>query len=259
MMYDFLPRADQAPVAAGAQRTPLVAVIDGGVDDDHPALAGRVSGRWSADGLGGASAHATHVAGIIAGAPSEDFSGGLAPGANILDVKALDERGAGRPSDVASAFRWAVEQDADLIVTSFGSEQDHPEIRAAVDAAIRAGATIIAATGNGIGEFYFYPAGYAGVVGVTSHDRDGGLSALANSKGADFAAPGEDIVAPALNGGYTPVRGTSIAAATAAGLIAACWDVDDLLEHTLEGASPWTGESIHFSSGEIPSLSCPRP
>lgn len=261
LTYDFLSRSDQGPVASGGQRAPLIAVVDGGIDSTHPALEGRVVGSWRADGLSAAaSRHATAVAGIIAGAPSgEAFSGGLAAGARLLDAKALDGRGAGRPADVAGAIRWAAQQQADLIVTSFGSEQDHPQIRAAVKEALAAGAVVVAATGNGLGEFAFYPASYPGVIGVTSRDRDGDLSAFANSSGADFAAPGQDIVAPTLQRAYEPTSGTSVAAATAAGVIAACWDADDLVAHTREGGSPWPGGSLHSSSGEIPSLSCPTP
>lgn len=262
--YDFLTPEDQAPVAAGAQRPARIAVVDGGVSAGHPALRGKVVQTWRAPGLGpSVSAHATQVAGIIAGsiagAPDEEFPGGLAPGATILDAKALDERGAGRPADVASALRWAAAQDADLIVTSFGTEQDHPEIRSAVAAAIAAGATVVAATGNGVGDFTFYPAGYDGVVGITSRDRSGGRSVLANGRDADFAAPGEDVVAPTDDGTYAVVSGTSVAAAVATGLFAACWDLDDLRRRTDPGAGSSTGTSVSFPGGEIPSLTCPDP
>lgn len=257
--HDFLSPEDRASVAAGAHRALRVAVVDGGVDAEHPALRGKVVARWRPDGsTPGVSAHATQVAGIIAGAPDGEFPGGLAPGATILDGQALDERGLGRPADVASALRWAVAQDAELIVTSFGTEQDHPEIRAAVSGALAEGVVVVAAAGNGLGDFAFFPAGYDGVVGVTSRDRSGGRSVLANGEGADFAAPGEDIVAPTGDGTYAAVSGTSIAAATAAGLIAACWVPADLVEHAGPGAAPWPGESVDFPRGEIPSLTCPE-
>ena len=256
--HDFLSPADQALVAAGATRNPLIAVIDGGIAADHRSLQGKLARRWRAEGLDAAvSAHATQVAGIIAGTPHESYPGGLARGARILDVKALDERGAGKPDDVASAFRWAIAQDADLIVASFGIERDHPAIRDAVTAAISAGVTVVASTGNGFGDFDFFPAGYDGVVGITSYDRNGERSALANSKGADFAAPGEDILAPTTVGGYATVSGTSIAAATAAGLIAACWDIEAVHELTTESGRSWGGRSIGFASGKVPLLACP--
>lgn len=123
--------------------------------------------------------------------------------------------------------------------------------------AISEGATVVAATGNGVGDFTFFPAAYDGVVGITSHDRSGGRSVLANGASADFAAPGEDIVAPTDDGTYAAVSGTSVAAATATGLFAACWDLDDLLHYTERGAASWTGRSVSFPSGEIPSLTCP--
>lgn len=130
--FDFLPPSGQGALGGSAGDGRVVAVVDGGIADSHPSLEGRVIGRWVADGLDTTpSDHGTMVAGIVAGDAADDFPGGLAPAARLLDAHALDATGTGDPAGIASAVRWAVEQGADIIVAAFGSETDHPEISGA--------------------------------------------------------------------------------------------------------------------------------
>lgn len=66
-----------------------------------------------------------------------------------------------------------------------------------------------------------YPAAYEGVIAVTAVDRhDKVLVEAGRSKYVDFAAPGADMAAAALAGGYVKVRGTSYAAPLVAGKLA---------------------------------------
>lgn len=102
--------------------------------------------------------HVTHVAGIIA---SNGFSSnrkymGIAPSANILAVKALDESGSGNTSDIVSAIEWVVktkdQYDTKVLNLSLGSPANNaissdPLVRA-VEAATKAGLTVIVAAGN---------------------------------------------------------------------------------------------------------------
>ncbi len=102
-----------------------IAVIDTGIDKNHPDLLGKVAaeisfvqGESPADGHG----HGTHVASTIAGsgAASNGRYKGIAPGARLLNVKVLDNRGSGWTSDILQGMQWAADNGADIISMSLG-------------------------------------------------------------------------------------------------------------------------------------------
>ena len=153
-----LIEADAAhAVSTGAGAT--VAIVDSGVQADHPDLAGRIGPGYDfvdhdatpQDGDG----HGTHVTGII-GAASGNGVGieSVAPGATLMPVRVLGDDGGGNIDDVARGIDWAREHGADVINLSLGS--DVPLVGAAggdsFDAAIRraiaAGIVVVAAAGN---------------------------------------------------------------------------------------------------------------
>ncbi len=237
--------------------TVRIAIIDGGIDPSHSFDLGVVD-RWLAPGLDPApSLHATQLAGIVAGRPAPGYSGGMAPQAQILDAKALDETGLGQPADVASALRWAKQRDADVVLTSLAFETDHPEVRSAVRDLVTSGATVVAASGNGFGETTVFPAANPGVLSVTAYDRRGGRLALAHWNGADVAAPGQDLLAPQLGSGLAPVSGTSVAAAVAAGFIAACGDHRPLAKGSDTVSPSWVHGVVTHEQRAVPRLACP--
>ena len=87
-------------------------------------------------------------------------------------------------------------------------------LTAAVNAFVKRGHALIAAVGNdGPAAGIEYPAGYPGVVGVTSVDANHVIQLEAN-RGADvaFAATGVDVPAATLNGRHSTMTGTSFAA-----------------------------------------------
>ncbi|MDD1757599.1 MAG: S8 family serine peptidase [Methanotrichaceae archaeon] len=134
-----------------------VAVIDSGIDENHPDLADRVVGKKnfvedesSTDDLLG---HGTMVAGIIAG--SGEASGGkykgVAPGASLLNVKVIDSNGNGRISDIIAGIEWALYNGADVLSLSLGGMnlgETNPPITMAADKAMDAGAVVCVAAGN---------------------------------------------------------------------------------------------------------------
>ena len=106
-----------------------VAVVDSGVDADHPDLAGKVVSQvdMSLDPLLGAGnggkpgRHGTHVAGTIAAIPNNSIGvAGVAPGVELLDVKALTTEGKGTQGFTAKAIVHAVDAGADVINLSVG-------------------------------------------------------------------------------------------------------------------------------------------
>jgi len=135
----------------------VVAVLDSGIDKNHPDLAGKVVGevnfvdseRTTDDLLG----HGTAVAGIIAG--SGTASGGeyvgVAPGASLLNVRVIDSQGSGQISDIIAGIDWAIENDADVLTMSLGGlnlGESNPPISMAADNAMDAGTVVCVAAGN---------------------------------------------------------------------------------------------------------------
>jgi len=134
-----------------------VAVLDSGIDKNHPDLVGKViaeknfvADEISADDLLG---HGTMVAGIIAGsgAASSGKYKGVAPGASLLNVKVIDRKGDGKVSDIIAGIEWAVYNGADVLSLSLGGinlGETNPPITMAADKAADAGAVVCVAAGN---------------------------------------------------------------------------------------------------------------
>jgi subtilisin family serine protease len=103
----------------------VVAVIDTGVQHDHPDLGGRLLGGF--DFVGGDSTptdgdgHGTHVTGIVA-ANRDNGEGitGVAPGARILPLRVLDDDGGGSTSDTVKAIDYAIDKGVHVINLSVG-------------------------------------------------------------------------------------------------------------------------------------------
>ncbi|MDY7088685.1 MAG: type VII secretion-associated serine protease mycosin, partial [Actinomycetota bacterium] len=215
-----------------------VAVIDSGVDADHPDLQGQVlpgldlvddKGDGDTDLVG----HGTTVSGIIAGR-SDDQSGvvGIAPKAKILPVRVLDEDN--RYNDaliVAQGVRWAVDNGAKVINLSLGGNGSSAALAAALDYAFAKDVVVIACTGNTSASSttgVWYPAREPGVLAVAGVERDGNTlwSGSITGKETVVAAPATQLVGANTGGDYWKVQGTSFAApmvsATAA-LIRSRW------------------------------------
>jgi subtilisin family serine protease len=206
----------------------LVAVIDTGMDVEHPELKGRirehldVSERgWSAD------AHGTAVAGIIAANADNGLgSYGVAPEAEILALKACQPKEGGLEarcwtSTLVKALDVAMARDAGVINMSLAGPPDALLARY-VDLATGQNRVVVAAAGNGGPNAKpGFPAALPDVLAVTAVDAGDALYKMANvGDYIDVAAPGVDIVTPAPDGGYPPLSGTSMAAAHMSGIAA---------------------------------------
>ncbi|MFJ5031841.1 S8 family serine peptidase, partial [Streptomyces sp. NPDC088560] len=164
-----------------------VAVLDTGVEADHPDLVGNVLPGQDMIGFGARQGdrtwarHGTAMAGIIAGhghGPG-DSAGvmGVAPEAKILPVRVILEDGdpartkarTTRGNALADGIRWAADHGADVINLSLGDDSNsaHPEPSEdeAVQYALKKGVVVVASAGNGgeKGDHISYPAAYPGV------------------------------------------------------------------------------------------------
>jgi Subtilase family len=191
-----------------------VAVIDSGIDLNHPELRGRIVAKRSFVGgsVTDALGHGTFVAGEIA-AIADNATGiaGIAPPARLIVAKVVRDDGSIPPRAEARAIRWAVSSGARVISLSFGSIRDpadpghdgfsYPE-RSAIQAAVRRGVVVVAAAGNGNDApqkpwpYASYPAAFPHVLGVGAYGRSGGVPSFSNrdEQYVDLAAPGMDIV-----------------------------------------------------------------
>ncbi|MEV7419129.1 S8 family serine peptidase [Streptomyces sp. NPDC089919] len=243
--------ADKAWAAGYDGKGVKIAVLDTGIDGTHPDLAGKVvaardfahSGS-TADRFG----HGTHVASIAAGtgARSGGKYQGVAPGAQLLNGKVLDDSGAGDDSGILAGIEWAVAQGAQIVNLSLGGP-DSPgtdPIEAAVDKlSATKGVLFTVAAGNGGRSgpgSIDSPGSAAAALTVGAVD---GADALADFSGTgprlgggavkpDVTAPGVDITAAAAPGsvlarrfgehpdGYLGLSGTSMATPHAAGAAA---------------------------------------
>ncbi len=222
-----------------------IAIIDTGVDPDHPDLVGRIgkmtdfTGEGPTDGNG----HGTHCAGVAAGsgAASGGRYRGVAPGATIYSAKVLRSDGRGMMSDVMAGVEWAAAQNVQVFSLSLGSEgpcDGTDALSEMCDAAVESGVIACVAAGNeGPGNYTVGSPGCArDVITVGACDESDRLASFSScgptSDGRvkpDILLPGVEIVSARAQGTYmgqivdahyTSASGTSMATPHAAGLCA---------------------------------------
>ena len=160
--------------AVSVERAPVtVAVVDSGVEDTHPDLAGRVdterSVKCSVNGVATQDFygwrdefyHGTHVAGIIAANHNDIGIDGIAPESTIVAIQATNDNRLIYPEYVTCAFMWAADHGVDIVNNSYSMDPwvywspTDPEQAAGLEAATRSikyaqgkGLAVIAAAGN---------------------------------------------------------------------------------------------------------------
>lgn len=191
-----------------------VAVVDSGIDGEHPDLVGRVVAARSF--VGGSpyhdeQGHGTFIAGEIAANPSNGLGiAGMAFNARLIIAKVVAPDGTvSLPAEVAG-IRWAVHEGARVINLSLGGVRDpldrrldtySPAEQAAVEYAYSKGVLVVAAVGNGPQSpatpwnFAHYPAALPHVIGVSALEQNGNVPDYSNRDAVfnDISAPGDGI------------------------------------------------------------------
>ncbi|WP_228034867.1 type VII secretion-associated serine protease mycosin, partial [Streptomyces spongiae] len=203
-----------------------VAVVDTGVDGDHPDMTGQVltgkdytSGGNAREDIAG---HGTRVASLVAGHGhgSGNASGmvGLAPKAKILPLRTMQTKHDKNPEELwAEAVRYAADRGAKVINLSFANEygQTGPLGQKAIAYAQSKDVVVVAGTGNNGGDVG-YPAALPGVVAVGAVDKNANIWSSSNTgKQVALTAPGVRILAadPTRSPEYSVADGTSDATA----------------------------------------------
>ena len=212
--------------AAGDAAGQVLAVVDSGVDLDHPDLQPvLVPGRDYVDGdhvPEDANGHGTHVAGI-AGAVAGNAEGGAGAAlrARILPLRVLDATGGGRTGDVAAGIIYAVDAGATVVNLSLGGPTSSAAVANAVNYALTRGVPVVAAMGNESSSTPSYPAALPGVIAVGAVNRDGSRSSFSNTGShLSVVGPGRDILSTYLGGSYVLESGTSMATPFVAAAVA---------------------------------------
>lgn len=204
----------------------IIAVVDSGVCTDHPDLQGRTVAGFDfvendsvpQDLFG----HGCGVAGIIAANANNGVGiAGIAPNAQIMPIRVLDNRGLGSYSTIAQGIIYAADNGANVINLSLAGPSNSIILQEAVNYALARNIVVIAAAGNFGQNGAYYPAALPGVIGVGSIDNDLQRSDFSHfGNGVDVYAPGKDLLTISPNGGYEMKTGTSFAAPVVSGLAA---------------------------------------
>ncbi len=217
-----------APAAWAATRGAgvKVAVIDTGIDYDHPELKPAIAGGWNATNKENPAdfkddnGHGTHCSGTIAAADNEEGVVGVAPAVSLYGVKVLDANGSGTFSDVIAGMEWTVANKMQVASMSLGANKGNDSLKAAVEAMVKGGVVVVAAAGNS-GSSVGFPAAYAGCIAVAASDAADKVASF-SSRGpeVDLLAPGVNVSSTYMGGGYDKLSGTSMACPHVSGLAA---------------------------------------
>ncbi|MCX7571250.1 S8 family peptidase [Tumebacillus sp. DT12] len=206
-----------------------VAIIDTGVDLQHPDLASKIVAGYdfvnndtNADDDQG---HGTHCAGIAAALSNNATNvAGMDWNARIMPVKVLSASGSGYTSDIIDGVYWAVDNGAHVLSMSLGGGSKNASFQAAIDYAWNNGRVVVAAAGNNGTSTRVYPGAYNNVISVAA-TTSSNVKASFSSYGTwvDVAAPGSSILSTKNGGGTTTMSGTSMATPLVAGLVSLTW------------------------------------
>ncbi|MGG0657276.1 S8 family peptidase [Rummeliibacillus pycnus] len=226
-MHSLLKTADAQKLAGKNQVK--VAVIDTGIDHNHPELKDSIIKRTNIINPMNPTTpdtHGTHVAGIIAGKKDNGIGGyGLDPAAKILSLDVFNGDFWTFDYTIANAILKAVDEGADVINMSLGGSLPSDVLKEAIDKAISKGVVVVAAAGNEASDMAVYPAKYEGVISVGSINKEKKLSYYSSyGPSTDVVAPGEDVYSSFYDlqkgSTFTKLSGTSMASPVVAGTVA---------------------------------------
>jgi type VII secretion-associated serine protease mycosin len=214
----------------------VIAVLDTGVQFNHPDLAGRlltgydfVNGDTDASDDNG---HGTWVSGIIAANANDGYGiAGISWSDRILPVKIMNGEGTGSTANLLAAIRWSADQGASVINMSVGGFPYSQAMQDAVNYAWGKGAVLVGAAGNNGVQENFYPASFDNVISVSATQPEDEFSNWSSwGPKVDVSAPGSSILTTNCYvctyaghntwGSHTYISGTSFATPNVAGVVA---------------------------------------
>jgi subtilisin family serine protease len=180
-----------------------VAVLDTGIDLQHPDLVHAIGGGYNTFNPAGSPQdnhkHGTHVAGIVAAANNAFGVVGVAPGAKLWAVKVLDHNGRGSTENVISGIDWVIDKKREIggrwvINMSLGSNSPSDLEADIISRAYNEGIVLVAAAGNARSRVIDWPAAYVEVIAVSAVSEEGVKASFSSyGRGVSLAAPGVAI------------------------------------------------------------------
>jgi subtilisin len=262
-------------VTSKSLSAPRVAILDTGIDIQHPELQQQIAGGYNARAGERPShyqddnGHGTHMAGIIAAMWNDKGIIGTAPDLELIAVKVLDKSGRGYVSDLINALHWVFEQRIRIVNMSLSFQEDSPLLEEVIKRLDAVGVIMVASAGNrclggsedggadeeggdsgcsGSNTFVKFPAAYAPVIAVVATNIDNKLTDYKrHGLEIDLAGPGGDeksgpIFSTTIKSGYALAYGSSQAAAHVTGAAAvalqlAPWLTVDQVVRLLKGTA----------------------
>jgi serine protease AprX len=243
-----------------------VAVLDSGVEGDHPDLE---VAKWNdfgdspADDPVAYDDHGTHVSGVVAGGNESGTHIGVTPDADLYHGAVMtdceDDNCVGYDRHIIAGIEWAVEEDANVIVMSLGQDGYGPTLIDAIESANDAGTLVVGSIGNGGEGASTSPGNIYDATSVGAVDESGSVTGFSGSQEIDtrnawgddapahwpssygvptVTAPGVDVKSTVPGGNYEEKTGTSMAAPHVAGAAALVQSATaaDLEPATIEAA-----------------------
>lgn len=228
--------APEAWALATGGNNRILAVIDSGVNVNHPELAGKTVPGWNSvlnnTDVTDNCNHGTHVAGT-AGAHTNNSLGvaGVSWGVQIMPIKVLTGCG-GTEQQCGNGIIWAADHGANIGTMSLQYYSGSTYFRDCVNYAYGKGVLLIAATGNSQGNNVAYPAKFPNCMGVGATTNKDAIASFSNwGAEVDVSAPGQDVYSLNNSNGYMYLSGTSMATPHTSGLASLIWSINPNLTH----------------------------
>ena len=207
-----------------------VAILDTGIDRDHPEFVGAIADTidFTGEGLEDGNGHGTHMAGIVGARENTETIIGVAKECDLLIAKVLGNDGTGTVGDLQEGILWAMDKKANVILMALTMDDEHRGLHHVAHAAALHGIPCIAPAGNNgniQAHNHGFPGSYRSVITVGA--TEGGGTPLPSSSGGDavdFCAIGDDVNSAYTAGTYQQLSGTSVASAWVAGVTALLLD-----------------------------------
>jgi subtilisin len=202
-----------------------VAILDTGIDSDHPDLqanidtskskawvkckGGSCNYSWDDD-----NDHGSHCAGTADAIDNSEGVVGVSTDATLVALKVLDKRGSGSFSDIADAIRYCADNGIEVASMSLGASSGSQTVKDACQYAYNNGVLLVAAAGNDgpCSDCVGYPAAYSECIAVSSTDCSDSLSGFSSTGSeVEIAGPGTDVYSTVPDGSYDTFSGTSMA------------------------------------------------
>ncbi len=225
-----------------------VAILDTGIDYNHPDLAGNIA--WAVSVINGKisenpkdymdkNGHGTHVAGTVSALNNNIGVVGVAPNVEVYAIKCLMDNGYGKVSDIIFGIEEALlgpdgvldkdndgivvgdpdDDAAEVISMSFGATMDIGALHDALIYAHSLDVVLVAAAGNYGAPSPTYPAAYDEVIAVGAIDQNDNVPLWSN-RGVEVSAPGVNVLSTYPNDKYAYLSGTSMATPHVSGVVA---------------------------------------